>query len=120
MAVAHVSRIEASSAELVRLAAVHGGSGSVARGVEALAQMLIDRMRGTAGRTVTLGPQDVEAVQRAADERGVEVAGAFKKLLEDALAGSIEVNGKPMPVLLLDDVAREQLANYAGSSSYTD
>ncbi len=116
----HVQRFEASARALDRLIAEQAASSRVQVGLESLTKMLIERMRPTGGRAVTLGPGDVSALEEAARERGPEVEAAFKQLLSSALTGTVETGAGKVPLLLLDEGARAQLAGFAGASAITD
>src|SRR5688572_12674542 len=118
MAVSAATRFEASKTALNAL--IPESTGLTKIRLDELVEMMVERMRPTGGRTVTLGPGDVADLERAARQRGQDVEELFKGLLKDALAGMIDVDGQRLPVLLIDDVARDQLANFAGVSFNTD
>jgi hypothetical protein len=114
-----VSASQLRHAELSRLIEPQISSLPVKQGLEALVDMMSERMRPTGGRARTLSPRDVDELQGAAREKGSEVESAFKELLKEALEGTIVVGNQSVPLLLLDDAAREQLATFAGYSAVT-
>jgi hypothetical protein len=119
MAVSPATRFEAARAALTGFVP-QIAPGQVKLGVDELVEMLVERIRPTAGRSVTLGPGDVAELKRAAREKGPDVEELFRDLLKNALEGTIQLGGQSAPVLLLEDAAREQLANFAGVSSVAD
>jgi hypothetical protein len=114
-----VNATQLRQAELSRLIEPQVTSVQVRSGLELLVEMMAERMRPTNGRARTLSPRDVDDLSRVAKEKGEDVEGAFKELLKEALDGTISIGNQSAPLLLLDDAAREQLANFAGVSSMT-
>lgn len=102
---------ETLAAELGRITQQQTTSTAVERGVQALTAMLTERLRPGPQGSQGLGAGDVEALQKAAEAQGPEVAAAFRQVLAEALHGS---------VVVLDDAVRAHLETLAGESELTD